>query len=171
MDVNALPPIIETKRSLTGPDKTFACRVLSRGPDSLTVLFVSDRRYEVGGLTLPAGTITFGHFWSDRPYNVYHWLAAGAGKTLAYYMNISDQTALNHAHLSFRDLAVDVLARPGHPPVVLDEDEVPADVPATLRTYLDESVAAARADLPALIPQLEQEADRIWSRLFGTARR
>ena len=30
----------------------------------------------VHGVDLPAGTVSFGHFWTDRFYNVYHWLDA-----------------------------------------------------------------------------------------------
>ena len=28
----------------------------------------------VHGVELPAGTVSFGHFWADRHYNAYHWL-------------------------------------------------------------------------------------------------
>ncbi|HEY0707347.1 MAG TPA: DUF402 domain-containing protein [Polyangia bacterium] len=170
MDVNALPQILETKRTLCGADKTFPCRVLARGPGAVTVLFISDRTYSAGDLTLPVGTVTFGHFWTDRPYNVYHWLAGEDGRTLAHYVNLSDQTTIDEAHLGFRDLAVDVLARPGRPPIILDEDELPPDLDPGLRVYLDRGVAQVKAELPTLIPVLEREADRLWPQVFGTQR-
>ena len=170
MDVNALPRILETKRTLGGADKTFACHVLQREPGSITILFVSDRVFRVGDLDLPVGTVTFGHFWSDRPYNVYHWLDRDNGRTLAHYVNLSDETRIGSDHLSFRDLAIDVLVRPGQAPELLDEDELPADLSPQLRAYLDESVAHVLAALPHLVPALEDAADRLWLQLFGGPR-
>ncbi|HEY0713108.1 MAG TPA: DUF402 domain-containing protein [Polyangia bacterium] len=174
MDVNALPHMLETKRSLSGPDKTFACRVLARAPGTVTVLFVSGRVFRTADLTLPVGTVTFGHFWVDRPYNVYHWLrgpgTSDAGTTIALYMNLSDETRIDGEHLAFRDLAVDVLARPGHPLIVLDEDELPPNLDPALRDYIDRGVARVQSDLLALVPELERAADRHWLQLFGATR-
>jgi hypothetical protein len=170
MDVNALPHILETKRSLTGPDKTFACRVLARGPGTVTVLFISDRVFRTADVSLPVGTVTFGHFWVDRPYNVYHWLHASDGATIAYYVNLSDQTSIDDERLVFRDLAVDLLAKPGQPPIILDEDELPPNLDPALLDYLDRNVALVEAALPTLIPILEAEADRLWPQLFGAPR-
>ena len=65
----------------------------------------------VHGVDLPAGTISFGHFWTDRLYNVYHWLDADR-RTLGFYFNIADRTRIAEAELEWRDLVVDVLATP-----------------------------------------------------------
>jgi hypothetical protein len=170
MDVNALPTILETKRTLAGGHKTFPCRVLDRAGDALTVLFVSDRVYRVGALELPTGTITFGHFWAERPYNVYHWLTP-AGATLAFYFNLADQTAIGPDTLSYRDLTVDLLARPGAAPQILDEDELPADLDPATRQQIARALQIARADLPQQQLLLEARADALWPRAFGSARR
>jgi hypothetical protein len=170
MDVNALPTILETKRTLTGAHKTFPCRVLDRAADALTVLFVSDRVYQVGDLQLPSGTITFGHFWAARPYNVYHWMTP-AGATLAFYFNLADQTAIGADTLSYRDLTVDLLARPGAPAQVLDQDELPADLDPDTRRQIARSLQAAEADLPQLHRLLEVRADALWPKIFAGARR
>jgi predicted RNA-binding protein associated with RNAse of E/G family len=174
MDVNALPEtlpeILEVKRTLAGARKQFRCRRLACAPGAVTVLFVSDRPYVVGGLTLATGTVTFGHFWEDRPYNVYHWLDPD-GRTLAHYFNLADGTRIQPDTLAWLDLAIDVLVRPGIPPQVLDEHELPADLDPRLRVAVDAARAAVLADHPAVIAALEARADELWPRLTGGARR
>jgi hypothetical protein len=175
MDVNALPTIVERKRTLLGAEKVFTCRVLDRAPGALAVLFVSDRTYTVGPLSLPAGTITFGHFWQappydDRPYNVYHWLTP-QGATLAHYFNLTDATVIAERELSYLDLSVDVLLRPGAPPAILDADEVPADLAPAVRARISEALAAVLRQAPSAATALESRADQLWQRLHGSARR
>lgn len=170
MDVNALPSIVETKRTLLGTEKSFPCRVLERTPDALVVLFISPRAYQVAELQLPAGTLTFGHFWVERPYNVYHWLTPG-GATLAHYFNLADQTVIGADHFSFRDLTLDLLSRPGRPPEVLDHHELPADLDPATHASITRALAQVQAELPQLGPWLEQRADQLWLRLFGAPRR
>jgi hypothetical protein len=159
-----LPPILEVKRTLDGRKKKFNCRLLARGADGrhAAVLWVAPKPMHVHGVDLPAGTISVGHFWVDRNYNVYHWLDP-AGRTLGYYFNISDQTSIGVRIIEWRDLVVDVLALPGGRLDVLDEDELPAalapDVAARIaagkRAILDAPAAvlaeiqmASRAALP-----------------------
>ena len=172
MDVNALPTILETKRTLAGDAKTFPCKVLERAADGdgLIVLFVSDRHYQVAGLELPAGTVTFGHFWLQRAFHVYHWMTP-AGATLGHYFNLADQLQVTADTLSYRDLCVDLLARPGAPPEVLDEHELPADLDAVTRRQIALALHQAQAALPSLGPALEADADRLWAPLFGGPRR
>jgi hypothetical protein len=70
-----------------------------------------------------AGTVSFGHFWTDRPYNVYHWMDGTTGATIGYYVNLADSTRVDGDLLEWRDLAVDILIRPDGNVTVLDEDE------------------------------------------------
>jgi Protein of unknown function (DUF402) len=173
MNVNALPAILERKRTLDGAEKLFPCRLLERSYDALKVLFVSTRTYQVANLALPVGTVTFGHFWRDRPYNAYHWMTP-SGTTLAHYFNLADETALPDGDLaetfSFRDLVVDVLVRPGGIPEVLDQHELPTNLAAATKDAIERALAALFADLPALGPTLEAEADVLWPRVFGSPR-
>jgi hypothetical protein len=161
-----LPEILETKVTLAGVRKAFRCRVLARGPGEVVVLFVSDRPYQVADLPLPAGTVTFGYFWSSRPYNVYHWMTP-AGVTLAHYCNLSDRTVISIDALEWRDLAVDVLIRADGRVEVLDEHELPEDLDAPTR----DAVGRAQAELVATAPQVAREiggrSRALWSRLAG----
>jgi hypothetical protein len=164
----AAPEILEIKESLSGRRKEFRCRLLARGPGSAVILFVSTIEYRVGDLTLPAGTITFGHFWTDRPYNVYHWLSSD-GTKVAFYFNIADRTVLEPEVLRWRDLAVDILVRNGQVEV-LDEDEVPAALDPETRASLETGKREVLARAAALGAELEAAATALWPRAVGGAR-
>lgn len=165
----ALPTVVEDKIFLDGRRKQFACRVLESAPEHLVVLFVSDQPYVVEGWILPAGTVTFGHFWSARPYNVYHWMDS-AGRTLGHYFNLSADTVITDGKLSWRDLVVDVLVRPGEPPKVLDESELPANLPHALRLTVDAARDAVLAEQESCIAETEARADELWRALGGQER-
>lgn len=163
-----LPTITETKRTLDGRTKQFACHVVTRSPESLVLLYVSDRAYQVADVALPAGTVTLATYWRDRPYNVYHWLTA-AGETLAYYFNLSAETEMTTDELRWLDLTLDVLVRPDQPPRVLDEDELPADLPEPQRQRIEAALAQVQRDAPAVAAELERAAAAHWRVLFARA--
>jgi hypothetical protein len=165
----ALPPILEVKRTLAGAEKRFDCRVLERGPHHLAVLWIAPAPMHVHGVDLPGGTVSFGHFWNDRNYNVYHWLRSN-GSTIGYYFNICDDTSWTDERLSWRDLALDVLATPEGRLDLLDEDELPAgldartlghvaagksailDAPAAVLAEIEAASAALRPLVPFAFP-------------------
>ena len=140
---DALPAILEIKRTLDGREKRFDCRARSMATAAPGGRAVRRRRrpMHVHGIDLPAGTVTFGHFWTDRPYNVYHWLDR-ARQTLGFYFNLADRTVIEAERLEWRDLTVDVLAMPAGRLDVLDEDELPAELDATTRARIDAGKAA-----------------------------
>ena len=158
----ALPVIIEVKRTLAGTEKRFNCAVLAREGTQLIVLFVASTAMHVHGVDLPVGTITFGHFWTDRPYNVYHWLDPRSGSTIGYYLNLSEQTQVTENCLEWLDLVVDILVIPPHPAVVLDEDEVPHDASAELLQRIERARRTTLADLPGLVAELEERRATLW---------
>ncbi|HET8629413.1 MAG TPA: DUF402 domain-containing protein [Thermomicrobiales bacterium] len=147
--------ILEVKETLAGEHQEFACSLLAAAPGEAVILYEMHRAGRVADLDLPAGTLSLGYFWEDRPYNAYHWLTP-AGRTLALYCNIADRTRITPAAIAWRDLAVDVLATPDGRAQVLDEDELPPDLDPALRA----AIAAARDDLlaalPALLPAIER---------------
>jgi hypothetical protein len=150
----SLPPILECKRTLAGVEKRFECRVLARDENHLAVLWIAPAAMHVHGVDLPAGTVTFGHFWSDRNYNVYHWLRADRS-TIGYYFNIADDTSWSAERLAWRDLTVDVLATPQGQLDVLDEDELPAGLDAETRAHLDAGKAAILGAPAAVLAEVE----------------
>ncbi|HVZ75452.1 MAG TPA: DUF402 domain-containing protein [Polyangia bacterium] len=153
--VASLPPVLEVKRTLFGTEKRFDCHELARDDHHLAVLWIAPAAMRVHGIDLPAGTVSIGHFWRDRHYNVYHWLDQHAS-TVGWYFNIADETSWTTDRLTWRDLVVDVLATPAGRLDVLDEDELPAvldddaraHLRAGLRSILD-APAAALAEVEA----------------------
>ena len=150
------------KRTLDGRENAFDCRVLARTQDHLVVLFVATEAMLVHGVDLPAGTLTFGHFWRDRPYNVYHWLRAGDGAPIGVYANLAADTRFDRDTLTWLDLVVDVLVLPGGAPAILDEDELPADLPSAMRARIAHAQARLLGDLPALLVDLEAARAALW---------
>lgn len=157
-----LPSIREIKRTLSGREKHFDCRALAVREGYVIVLFVATGAMHVHGVDLPAGTVTFGHFWEDRPYNVYHWLDAATGQPLGCYINLSRDTVIRSDRLEWVDLVVDVLALPGEEPRVLDEHELPPDTSPQVRAVIASALATVRAELPTVLRDLETERARLW---------
>lgn len=162
MNSHILPLITEVKRTLAGREKRFTCGVLRRDGAHLVVLFVAPGAMNVHGVILPAGTVTFGHFWTNRPYNIYHWLDPLTGATIGHYVNLAADTTISADRLEWLDLIVDLLMLPGQPTVVLDQDEIPADADATLRARIDDARATALQDWPAMLVELERHQAALW---------
>src|SRR5450432_1251968 len=150
----ALPTIIEVKRTLAGLEKRFECRVLARTSTHLAVLWIAPAAMHVHGVDLPAGTVSVGHFWTDRPYNVYHWLRADRS-TVGYYFNLADRTTWTAECLDWRDLTLDVLATPEGRLELLDEDELPAALDADARAHIDAGKAALLGAPAAVLAEVE----------------
>ena len=117
---------------------------------------------------MPEGSFTLGYFWQDRPYNVYHWLDPDE-RTLAYYANIADRTAITATTIAWRDLVVDVLIRPNGSVEVLDEDELPADLPPPVARRIDHARAALVAGAAALAAEIEHALPSLARRPSGSA--
>ena len=138
----AAPTITEIKHTLAGERKTFDCELLQRSADEVVVIYRMPRDVQLEDILLRRGTVSLGYFWADRPYNAYHWIDQRLD-SVALYFNISDRTRIGEQSIEWRDLAVDILISPDGRCRVLDEDELPADIDAGLRAYID----AARDEL------------------------
>jgi hypothetical protein len=157
------PAILEIKRTLDGREKRFDCRLLARAADGrhAAVLWVSPAPMHVHGVDLPAGTVSVGHFWTDRHYNVYHWLEP-AGKTIGYYFNICDETRIGAGVIEWRDLTVDVLALPDGRLDVLDEHELPAELPPDVAATIAAGKAAILTAPAAVLAEIEAASRAAW---------
>jgi hypothetical protein len=153
-----LVPVVEIKQTLAGGEKRFDCLRLAGGPRHAVLLWIARAPMHVHGIDLPAGTISFGHFWTDRFYNVYHWLDAAphAGhRTLGFYFNIADRTRIGEAELAWRDLVVDVLATPAGRLDLLDKDELPSFIEPDAAAHIAAGKAAILAAPSALMAEIE----------------
>lgn len=154
-------PIIERKTRFDGRVEEFACGALLVEAGRRAVLrYDFDRDRTVDGLLLPRGGLTAGHFWLDRPYNVYHWLDA-AGRTLGWYCNVGPTDAIGDDLVAWRDLIVDVLIRPDGGLAVLDEDELPADLAPEHRRTIARALEQLVTDPRRLTREVEQETRRL----------
>ena len=66
--------IVEVKTSLDGRVQEFACDVTAREVDHVVIRYRMVKDHDLHGVSLHAGELTFGYFWFDRPYNLYHWV-------------------------------------------------------------------------------------------------
>lgn len=151
--------ITERKTRLDGTTSEFACEPLLIVPGNKAVLrYVSDREWVIADtdLRVPPGTVTVGHYWVDRPYNVYHWLVGG--RTLAYYCNIVSETRIEAQLVAYTDLVIDVLLRPSGAAEILDEDELPADLAPARRLAIAKALEVLIASPRSLMREIEADS-------------
>jgi len=149
----------EEKTRLDGSRVTWSCELLALEAGRRAVLryvLDADRPLRGTDLALAAGTITLAHYWSDRPYTVYHWIADG--RTVAYYCSVAETTELTDARVAYLDLTVDVLVRPSGALEILDEDELPADLAPRHRKTIADALERIVTSPRALIAELERES-------------
>ena len=120
-------PFREIKRRLDGRVDRFECSPVQLAQDEVVLLHKRSEEGRVDDLVLPAGSLTFGYFWTQRPYNVYHFVTE-TGRTLGVYFNVCDQTEISPETVSWRDLVIDLLVTPDGRCRVLDAEELPPDL-------------------------------------------
>jgi predicted RNA-binding protein associated with RNAse of E/G family len=162
-----LVPIVEIKQTLAGGEQRFDCLLLAGGDRHAVVLWIAPAPMHVHGVELPAGTISFGHFWTDRFYNVYHWLAADPDhRTLGFYFNIADRTRIGVAELAWRDLVIDVLATPTGRLELLDEDELPESVDPEAAAHISAGKAAILGAPAVVMAEIESASRALFPLAF-----
>jgi len=148
--------VLEVKRTLAGAEETFSCEAaIMNAPRAAVLLYpISAPRRVAGLLDLPAGTVTVAYFWADRPYNVYHWVSP-EGETIAWYFNLSGPAHIDGGQVQWQDLEVDVLVTPDLGARVLDEDRLPADLPAQRREEIAGAVGRVMREYAEVVVVLE----------------
>lgn len=149
----------EIKRKLSGERLEYDCELLERSDRHAVLRYRLPHAAQVADLTLPDGTVTYAHYWTDRSFNVYHWIAPD-GRTLAYYVNLGDQVALHPDRVEWRDLAVDILVTSDGRTQILDTDEL-EDVPPGLRREIDTVREQVLAGLRTVIPEVAEATRRL----------
>jgi protein associated with RNAse G/E len=149
--------ILEIKHKLDGERKEFRCQLCSYSDDEVVVIYPLTRDGRVDDLALPKGTISYGYFWRDRLYNVYHWITP-AGATLGIYFNIGDRTRISRGEIYWRDLVVDILITPDGRCRVLDEHELPADLDPDLRRTIETARDEVLQQKDDLVSEIERRS-------------
>lgn len=153
--VSKLRQVTERKTRFDGSVQEFACQGLLVQPGRHAVIrYDLDRDWHVADLVFPKGGYTAGHFWVDRPYNVYHWLENG--RTLAHYFNVGIVDEISETRVAWRDLIVDVLVKPDGRIEILDEEEVPPDLPSEHRRTIARALEQIVTDPKRLVAEIER---------------
>jgi len=150
--------IIERKTRLDGSVVEYACEALVVEPGRRAVVrYVAGQDRPLAGtdLVLHKGTVTVGHFWTDRPYNVYHWLERG--RTVALYVSIATDTTIEPETIAYRDLVVDVLIRTSGAIEILDEDELPPSIEPRDRLAIAKALETCVTEARRLTAEIERE--------------
>jgi predicted RNA-binding protein associated with RNAse of E/G family len=158
VDSQTRTSITERKTRLDGSIVEYACEALVvEAGRRAVVRYVTeqDRSLEGTDIVLRKGTVTVGHFWTDRPYNVYHWLEAG--RTIAFYVSIATDTTIEPAAITYRDLVVDVLIRPSGAIEILDEDELPPSIEPRDRLSIAKALETCVTEARRLTTEIERE--------------
>lgn len=148
--------VLERKLRLDGSVEEWRCDLLALEPGryaAVRYVLEEERALAGTGLTLPAGTVTIGHYWADRPYTAYHWLAGEL--TLAVYCSVAELLQVEPEGIVYLDLAVDVLFLPGGGVSVLDEHELPTDIDRVTLETIQAAVLDLQADPPRLLAEIE----------------
>ena len=138
----------------------FDCSLVSRNGKEIVLAYAPLKPMKFIGIDFPVGSISYGYFWEDRNYNVYHWKDQ-KGDTLLYYFNISRDTAFGKDRVDWVDLIVDVAAIPNSPPRILDLEEVPTDMPIEDVAVIGETTKHIVSSIDGLTCELEQKTTEI----------
>jgi predicted RNA-binding protein associated with RNAse of E/G family len=115
--------VTEVKRHLDGRIERFACRLVLRRPHLAVLRFDHKEARRAGGLLLPAGSRTFGFFWSRRPYVLYR-IVRPNGRLLSHRFDVVEDVRLGAGEVSYTDLVLDIWFDANGTPRVEDEDDV-----------------------------------------------
>ncbi len=92
-------------------------------PRLAVLLFPHPGERRAGGFLFPAGSRTYGFFWSRRHYLLYV-LHGPDGGLIAHRFDVVDEVRLRPGRVEYLDLALDVWANPSGRAWTEDEDEV-----------------------------------------------
>jgi predicted RNA-binding protein associated with RNAse of E/G family len=149
----------ERKIRLDGTTEDFLCERLLMEPGKRAVLrYELDRDWHVGGMiVVPKGSVTIAHYWTDRPYNVYHWVSRDR-RTIAYYCNVVASTLIAERLVSYEDLVVDVLIETSGAATVLDEEDLPPDLPSPRRAMVNRALEDLTSNGRRIAAEMERES-------------
>jgi protein associated with RNAse G/E len=154
----------EVKTLLSGERIEYPCSLLEQTPDRLVLSYSISMAERIAELDLPAGSTSYGYYWPQHPYNVYHWMDPD-GKTLGFYVNLSGPVFIGEDYVEWTDLVIDVLILPdptlGYRVQVLDEDEVPDDIDGSLKLHLVSALHEVMHSWPALVRSVAAHSSRL----------
>jgi hypothetical protein len=117
------PRIREIKRHLNKPEEVYECELIHREPGYLVVRYVTDRAFEFGGITIPAGSRTVGHYRAGSDCVIWE-MYEPSGEKLGTLVHLCRDLEIGDDYVSYLDLVLDLWFHPDGRYQVLDEDEL-----------------------------------------------
>jgi predicted RNA-binding protein associated with RNAse of E/G family len=127
---------IEYKKNLNGEVSKFECELAKYDQNELIIIYKLPKGVTIFGNLLPPESISYGYYWPNKNYNLYHWIGPDK-ETKLVYVNISDQTAITQDSVAWRDLIVDVIIYPNGVYAILDEIEIPDSLDPSLKKIIE----------------------------------
>jgi predicted RNA-binding protein associated with RNAse of E/G family len=151
--------ITEMKYSPGKKPETWDCEIIQiDAPTSARIRYVNDRQVETDGLVFPAGTVTEGVYWSDRPYHVWK-MTAPDGELLGYRFDICTGTYIWPRKIIWTDLGYDLWVSADGEATWLDVNEVEQMARMEHMSYKEVAFAdEGRAELDACWRDVLREA-------------
>ena len=154
----------EYKNTYFGETKVFECSLLSLNERELVISYSPKKKMKFIGLEFEESSISFGYYWEDRNYNVYHW-KDNMGKTLLFYFNISRDTKIEQERVSWLDLIVDIAIKKNEIQI-LDEEEVPQGMAIEDRRIIERSKKEIIANSNSILDSLERSSSSLFAKYF-----
>ncbi|MEX2238896.1 MAG: DUF402 domain-containing protein [Dehalococcoidia bacterium] len=152
----------ETKVHLDGRRETFTCELLALDSRGAVITWRTPVAIERGGFVFPAGAVTTAYFWRRRMHNLYRFETPDGG-LIGHRLDVIRPAVIGPAGVSYVDLALDIVVRPGEKPVLEDEDELEAAVAAGLLRPEDaQRITKYGKGLLYRFGQIIDEAARWW---------
>ncbi|MGC9364159.1 MAG: DUF402 domain-containing protein [Fidelibacterota bacterium] len=150
-----MPVVIEKKELLNGAIHLYECDPILLNRNFGIIKYVLPKPQPVASLLLPKNTVTLAFYWRDRPYTLYRWYYQQ--RNLGNYFNIADRIVLKETEFQWRDLVVDILIDENQTVEILDRNELPVGLSASLQRYIDSATEHITTNYMAIF----QETDRI----------
>jgi Protein of unknown function (DUF402) len=152
----------EYKRTYFGETKVFNCTLVWQDPSrkELVVSYEPSSEVHFLGLEFPKGSLSYGYYWEDRNYNVYHWKQKN-GETMLFYFNVSRDTRILPSSVTWLDLIVDIAVKDSNSPAqVLDEDEIPSSMSLSDLAIIKNVKGEVLSNLYSILRELESRTER-----------
>ncbi|HEX6030266.1 MAG TPA: DUF402 domain-containing protein [Tepidiformaceae bacterium] len=117
--------IVERKRKPDGTVREYPCEFVMRRRGLLVIRFRMQKGGSIFGtpIDVPPGSVSYGYFWANRPYNLYRMFRADGSLIAHRFDAVSDVRLLDGA-VEYRDLVLDWWVLPDDTIIEEDREEL-----------------------------------------------
>ena len=143
--------------------KIFDCILAEKTDRDLVLIYQIPKQMTFAGVNFPPESRSFGYYWKDRNYNVYHWKDP-KGSTIFSYFNISKDTKIHDDNVEWVDLIVDIAFHPDGRVEILDENEIPENMNHDDLSLIRRTQSEILGNMGRLFRELEERTSLIMRR-------